>query len=129
MSSVLEKIDLSGDRRIRQQAFAALTEEFAGTETRENLEIMNQMRLVEVAARHRNIRPIRRGIASRQVNGPLKTLNATEQLRRNTDLLGKYLDEMPLTQTEVRGKISNPRFARLPPKDVQSGPNCPMFFR
>ena len=53
---------------------------------------MNEMRLVEVAARRCNICPIGRGTVSRQVNGPLKTLHTTEQLRRDADLIGKYLD-------------------------------------
>src|SRR5215471_6430118 len=90
---------------------------------------MNEMRLVEVAARRCNTRPIRRGTVSRQVNGPLKTLHTTEQLRCDPDLIGKYLDKMPLAQPEMRGNVSNLRFARITSEYVQGGPNCSMFFQ
>src|SRR5262245_22217507 len=72
---------------------------------------MNEMRLVEVAARRCNICPIGRGTVSRHVNGPLKTLHTTEQLRGDADLIEEYLDKMPLAQPEMRGKVSNLRFA------------------
>src|ERR1044072_9017370 len=100
--SVLEKIDLFGDRRARQKAFPALTEEFGGAETRECLEVVNKMRLIEIVARHRNFCPIGRGFASRQVNGALKTLHTPEQLRCDADLIGEYPDKMPLAQPEMR---------------------------
>src|SRR5262245_13696838 len=90
---------------------------------------MNEMRLVEVAARRCNICPIGRGTVSRKVNGLLKTLHTTEQLRRDADLIGKYLDKMPLAQPEMRGKVSNLRFARIPSEDVQGGPNCSIYFQ
>src|ERR1051326_6026338 len=88
------------------------------------------MRLIEVAACHRNIGPIGCGIVSRQVNGALKTLDAREQLRRDTDLLGEYLDKMPLAQPEMFGNISSPRLARPAMtrfQYVQSGSNSSMF--
>ncbi|SRR6266568_2165323 len=88
---------------------------------------MNEMRLVEVAARRCNICPIGCGTASRQVSGALKTLHTAEQLRCDADLLGEYLDKMPLAQPEMRGKVASPRFARISSKDVQGGPNCSMF--
>src|SRR5262245_1911440 len=53
----------------------------------------------------------------------------TEQLQRDADLIGKYPDKMPLAQPEMRGKVSNLRFARIPSEDVQGGPNCSMFFQ
>src|SRR5881396_3896960 len=90
---------------------------------------MNEMRLVEVAARNCNICPIGRGTALGQVSGALKTLHTTEQLRCDADLFGEYLDKMPLAQPETRGKVSTPRFACLSSKDVQGGPNCSMFFQ
>src|SRR5262245_52182612 len=36
---------------------------------------------------------------------------------------------MPLTQPEMRGKISSPRFARISVKDVHGGPNGSMFLQ
>src|SRR5262245_21141973 len=90
---------------------------------------MNEMRLVEVAARRRNIGPIGRGTASRQVSGALKTLHAAEELRCDANLIGEYLDKMPLAQAEMRGKLSSARFARISLQDVQSSPNCSMFFQ
>src|SRR5262245_9434602 len=88
---------------------------------------MNQVRLIEIAARCRNICPIGLGTASRQVNGALKTLHTTELLRRDADLIGEYFDKMPLAQPEPRGNVASPRFARISSKDVQRGPNCSMF--
>src|SRR5262245_12629582 len=87
------------------------------------------MRLIEIAACHRNVCPIGRGTASRQVNGALKTLHPTELLRCDADLIGEYLDKMPLAQPELRGKVASPRFACLSTKDVERGPNCSMFVR
>src|SRR5262245_5040193 len=75
---VLEKLDLDADGRARQKALAALTMKFGGAETRERLEVVNEMRLIEIAARQRNICPIGLGTASRQVDGALKTLHPTE---------------------------------------------------
>src|SRR6266496_4851411 len=90
---------------------------------------MNEMRLVEVAARRCNIRPIGCGTAPRQVSGALTTLHTAEQLRCEADLFGEYLDKMPLAQSEMLGKVSSPRFARISSKDVQGGPNCSMFLQ
>src|SRR6266487_6141846 len=103
--------------------------QFGGSETRECLDVVNQMRLIEIAARHRNICPIGRGTPSHQVKGALKTLHTTELLRSDADLTGEYLDKMPLAQPEMRGKVSSPRFAWISSKDVQGGPNCSMFFQ
>src|SRR5262249_59112483 len=100
-----------------------------GAETGEGLEVMNKMRLIEIAARHHNICPIGPGTAARQVNGVLKTLHPTELLRCDADLIGEYLDKMPLAKPEPRGKVASPRFARLSTKDVHGGPDCSMFFR
>src|SRR5689334_1012284 len=36
---------------------------------------------------------------------------------------------MALAQTQLLGKVSNPRFARISSKDVESSSNCSMFFR
>jgi hypothetical protein len=90
---------------------------------------MNEMRLVEVTARRRNIGPIGHGSATRQVNGALKTLDAAKHLRCDTDLSGEYLDKVPLAQPELRGKVSSLRFARISSKDVQGGANCSMSFQ
>src|SRR5947207_4372145 len=90
---------------------------------------MNEMRLVEVAARRCNICPIGCGTASHQISRALKALHTAEQLRCDADLFGEYLDKMPLAQPEMRGKVASPRCARISSKDVQGGPNCSMFFR
>src|SRR5262249_28984244 len=90
---------------------------------------MNEMRLVEVAARRCDICPIGRGTASRQVSGVLETLHTTEQLRCDADLAGEYLDKMPLAQPEMRGEVSSPHFARSSSKDVQRSSNCSMSFQ
>ena len=100
---------------------------FGGTQTRKYLEVVNEMRLVEVATCCCNIRPIGRGAALRQVKSALKTLNATKLLRCDTDLIGEYPDKVPLAQPEMRGKGSNLRFARISSKDLQGSPNCSMF--
>jgi hypothetical protein len=131
MTSVLEKIDLDGERKVtRQNWLAALTMKFSGAETQECLEVVNKMRLIVIAARHRNICPVGRGTISRKAKDALKTLHTTELLRCDADLIREYLDKMPLAEPETRGQGSSPRFARLAmagSKDIQSGPNRSMF--
>jgi len=89
---------------------------------------MNEMRLVEITACHRYIRPIGNRTAPRQIRSALKPLHSTEHLRRDADLFGEDIDKMPLAQPEMRGKIASPHFARASPKNVQCGPNGSMFF-
>src|SRR5690349_16567956 len=78
--SVLEKIDLFGNWSVRQKMLAALTDELSGVETRENLEVMNEVRLVEVTAHCCDIRPVRGRTASCHISRALKTLHTSELL-------------------------------------------------
>lgn len=86
------------------------------------------MRLVEVTACRCNIGPIRRGAASGQIQGVLKTSHATELLWCDTDLIGEHLDKMPLAQPEMRGEVSSPRSPASRSK-MSKAANRSMFFQ
>src|SRR5688572_12190866 len=101
--------------------------EVGGAQTGKCLEVTNEMRLVKVAARRRNIGPIRRGTWSRQIDGALKALHAAEHLGCYADLGRKHLDQMPLAESQLRGEVLGPRFARVSFQDFQSCANCWMF--
>src|SRR5215510_4341750 len=88
--------DVIGQGRVRQKQFAALAEKLGGAKTREGLEIMNEMRLVEVTARRCNICPIRRRVLLDERPCLLKPLNAAEQFRRHAHLCLENLNEPAL---------------------------------
>ena len=90
---VLEKIDLSDNRSIRQKTLAALSDEFSGVETGEDLEVMNEVRLIEVAAHCCNIRPVWRRTPLTQLSRALKTLHTSELLWSDADLFREDVDK------------------------------------
>ena len=129
MMSVLEKIDLSDNRSLRQKTLAALADEFSGAEAGEDLEVMNEVRLIEVAARCCNIRPVWRRTPLTQFSRVLKTLHTSELLWCDTDLFREDVDKMALAQPKLPGKLSSGRFARITFEYIQSGSNRSVFFR
>src|SRR5690349_13752566 len=90
---------------------------------------MNEVRLVEVAARCCNIRPVWSRSASSQISRALKALYPSKLLWCDADLFCEDVYKMALAQPELPGKVSSSRFARISSKDVQSSANCSMLFR
>jgi hypothetical protein len=104
----LEKIDLPGQRHVMlHHAFAPLTDIFCGAEVREESKVVNQMRLVVIAAIHGHSPPIWRDSALHRLKGSLKTLHATEQLWQHPDFPCEQLNESALTQTRISHDIAN----------------------
>jgi hypothetical protein len=75
-----------------------------GVDAGECAEIVNEMRLVEVAARQRDLRPVDDGAsrgASDVTQNFLETLHAAKQLWSKADLLRKKLDEAAIAETNL----------------------------
>src|SRR5947209_19530675 len=67
----------------------------------EGLEVVDEMRLIEVATTQRNVCPINLRRRVDETQDLLKTAHAAEQLRRQTDLFAKDLDEAPRAQARL----------------------------
>ena len=73
------------------------------TDARERAEIVDEMRLIEIAAGESNFGPIDElAVACYMPQDFLETLHAAEKLGRQTDLLGEELDEAPFAQPDLR---------------------------
>ena len=78
-----------------------------GIDAGEGAEVVDEMRLIEVAARQCNLRPVDAAIgacrAEDVAQNLLETLHATEQLRRQADMLRKQLNEMAIAESDLIG--------------------------
>jgi hypothetical protein len=63
------------------------------------------MRLIEMAARRRDARPVRRLIAPEQRQRSLKPPDAAVPFRRQTHLRCEYLDEPSLTEADLLSEM------------------------
>jgi hypothetical protein len=82
-----------------------------GAESREFLEIVDQVRLVEITAFHGNPGPVRGGYAPDQRPGPLEAPDSVVLLRGHSDLRREHLDEPALGEADLAGDV--PNFHRL----------------
>ena len=84
-------------------------------ETGDILEVMDEVRLVEVTAVEREFAPLDGTSATDTAYGLLEAPNPAEQLRRESDLLAEDLDEPPLAETGADGHLRDgPRARRAP---------------
>ena len=70
-------------------------------EPAELAEVMIEVRLIEVAARQRDVGPIHIILALNRRDDILKTPDAAEQFGRHTDLIAKQLDKTPLAEADT----------------------------
>lgn len=85
--------------------FALMPEIGARIETRKSLEIVDEMRLVEIAAGESNFRPLDLLAASYKLQRLLKAANTTKQLGGQTNFLAKKRDEAFGTKADEFGNI------------------------
>ena len=71
------------------QVWGSVSRVRAGTQPGEGPEIVDEMRLVEVAAIERDVRPIDLPACSDSVNNLLESTDAAEQFRSQSDLGAK----------------------------------------
>ena len=82
---------------VKRRAIRTQPQVFCGADTAEFLKIMNEVRLVEVAARKRDVYPIDRLPVLNPANDLLEPLDAAEELWGESDFVPKELNEAPLT--------------------------------
>lgn len=90
---------------ILHEVVAGQAEIIGGAKTGKPLKIADQMRLVAVAAGRRNPAPVRRRGLIYELLCLLKPEDATEELRRQADLSGKYLDKSSLTEPDALADV------------------------
>src|SRR6266699_5668062 len=86
---------------------------------REFLEVIYQVRLIEVSAGRRYLYPIRFLDLIRHSPHPLKSQYATEHLRSEANLSSENLTEPPLAYSSVSGDISHQSACAVGSKPVQ----------
>src|SRR5215213_2824616 len=96
------------------------TEVLCRAKAGEFLEVVYQVRLIEVSAGHRHPCPIRFLGLTHQSPHPLRSQHAAEHLRGEADLSGEHLAEPPLAYTNVSGDISHRSACAVGAKPVQS---------
>ena len=78
---------------VRKRLVARLSRKLDGSKAREIAEIVDEVRLVVIAALHGDVRPVRFGVPAQQAAGVLKTSNPLVRLGRKADLRLEELDE------------------------------------
>jgi hypothetical protein len=74
---------------------------------RERAEIVNEVRLIIVAAGHRDVPPLDLPIPPNQCENALEAEDTREHLRRETDIRGEHLDEAAWTGPDTLGDPSD----------------------
>jgi hypothetical protein len=106
-----------------------LTEISRRTEAGELQKLPNQVRLVEVAAFHGNIGPIRRCLQPVDNRPhPLKSVDPAEQLRRHAYFRFKNLYKTALAEPDISRNVPNGR-VNLPSEAFKRGRNRVMMFQ
>src|SRR5262249_39766463 len=82
------------------------------TQAREGAEIVDEMCLVEVSTRKRDVDPVRLKPAMHHAHHLLKAAHATEELRRQPDFLAEHLDESPRAHADLVGDSRDRRRCR-----------------
>ena len=71
-----------------------------GIDAGEGAEIVNEMRLIEVAARERDVKPVNIVLIMNQIEHLLKTTDTAKYFRRESYLFTKAFYESPLAKTD-----------------------------
>jgi hypothetical protein len=89
------------------------------TEARECQEIVDQVRLVEIAAVKRELRPVERAGLLCQRHRRVETLNAIKRLRGGADFLGESLNKAPMAETDSPDDIAHCQAGICPRERVE----------
>ena len=79
-----------------------------GIHTRKRMKVLDEVRLVIVAARKRDVGPLDLPVVADLLQDALESTNPAEQLRRQTNLVGEHVEEAPMAETYPGGYIANP---------------------
>jgi len=90
-------------------------------QARESLEIIDEVRLVVVTARARQVRPIHFAPGMQVAEGTLKAVDACEAFGAQADSVAELVDKMFVTHPEIGGDIRHAWDFAITPQDLDGG--------